>query len=227
MGIIWPPPLDHLINFIAYLSVKGLAPSTARSYVSAISFKCKLIANSDPSKHFLVIKVLEGMKRLKNQADTRLPITPFLLSKVVTTLPVICFNMYESTLFIAAFTLAFFGFLRVGEFTVTPYKLPSLVIAISDIAIDRESTRLLLTIRFSKTDQLGKGVTLMIPKVGGPLCPVHNLRAFLDIRPKRGVLYFVIMEEILLLVINSLLFSTRHLNFLAWSRHVINLIVFE
>jgi hypothetical protein len=57
------------------------------------------------------------MKRLKNRADTRLSITPDILQRIVSILPGICFNMYENKLFKAAFTLAYWGLLRVGEIT--------------------------------------------------------------------------------------------------------------
>jgi hypothetical protein len=62
------------------------------------------------------------MKRLKNRADTRLSITPDILQRIVSILPGICFNMYENKLFKAAFTLAYWGLLRVGEITLSNKK---------------------------------------------------------------------------------------------------------
>jgi hypothetical protein len=54
-----------------------------------------------------VCKVLEGLTRLKSKADTRLPITTFILNKLVSVLPGICYNKYEDKMFKAAFTLSF------------------------------------------------------------------------------------------------------------------------
>ncbi|KAK6169696.1 hypothetical protein SNE40_020691 [Patella caerulea] len=34
----WPPSLDIVLKFIASLSLRGLAPSTVRSYVSSIGY---------------------------------------------------------------------------------------------------------------------------------------------------------------------------------------------
>ena len=57
------------------MSLKDLSLNTAKSYISAVGFKCKISGCSDVTQNFIVHKVLEGMKRLKNRADTRLPIT--------------------------------------------------------------------------------------------------------------------------------------------------------
>lgn len=111
----WPPNVEHVVNFISYLSLHQRAPATARLYVSAISYNCKIMGVPDTTQQFLITKVLEGMKRLKHHSDTRLPITTKLLLRIVAVLPAICSNTYEVLLFKAAYLLAFFGFFRVGE----------------------------------------------------------------------------------------------------------------
>ena len=47
--------------------------------------------------------------------DTRQPITPDLLRKLIGVLPVICMSRYEAKMFTSVFTLAFFGLFRIGE----------------------------------------------------------------------------------------------------------------
>jgi hypothetical protein len=74
-----------------------------------VGFKCKITGCSDATSNFIVHKVLEGMQRLKNRADTRLPITPDILQRIVSILPSICFNIHENKLFKVAFTLAYWG----------------------------------------------------------------------------------------------------------------------
>jgi hypothetical protein len=37
------------------------------------------------------------------------------------------------------------------------------------------SDKLTITLRFSKIDQLGKGVNIEIPKVGGLMCPFESV----------------------------------------------------
>lgn len=181
-----------MVSYVAYLSAAGLSHATARSYLSAISYKCKIMGYPDPTQNFLTVKLLLGMKHLKQRTDTRLPITLQLLERLVGVLPVVCESEYESKLFAAAYTLAFFGFLRVGEFTLSPGSDRESIISMNDAAIVQANSNgcIQLTIRRSKTDQLGSGVVLSIPKVGGIVCPVHNLIEFLAIRPKfQGPLY--------------------------------------
>lgn len=181
----WPPTLDQLAHFIATLSIRGLAPNTVHAYISAISTRCKLSSVVDTTKHFVITKLLEGMKRSTNKLDTRLPITGGLLSKLLSLLPQTCINGYEAKLFRAAFSLAFFGFLRVGELTVTKGVNPDKIIGIHDIMINKSAagTFIKLYLSHSKTDQAGKGITIMIPSVPALSCPVTNLRAFLQDRP--------------------------------------------
>jgi len=38
----WPPLVDHIVSFVAFLSIIGLADTTARLYFSSIGYKCKL-----------------------------------------------------------------------------------------------------------------------------------------------------------------------------------------
>ena len=39
---IWSPPIDHLINYIAFLSIKGYSSAAAKSYISGIRYKIKI-----------------------------------------------------------------------------------------------------------------------------------------------------------------------------------------
>jgi hypothetical protein len=85
--LIWPPPPSHIVLFVAYLSLKGKAHSTARCYVAAIGFRCKILQSTsvsqDLSHNFIVSKMLEGMKRKKSSKDYRIPITLELLTKLI------------------------------------------------------------------------------------------------------------------------------------------------
>lgn len=72
---VWPPSLEHIVQFIAYLSLKEFSSATARLYVSAIGFECKSRDLDDVTRNFLVVKMLEGMKRLSVKKKT--PNYPF------------------------------------------------------------------------------------------------------------------------------------------------------
>nr|XP_034318613.1 uncharacterized protein LOC117686875 [Crassostrea gigas] len=160
LSILWPPPSNHILMFIAHLSIQGCKQTTARAYTSAIAFKCKVLGNGDPTKHFLVGKVLEGMKRQNNNRDVRMPITLEILNQILHKLPVVCQDTYETSLFSAAFTLAYYAFLRVGELALSKGNSPDRIIQVQHISIQHSIINLL--IKYTKTDQLGKGTHLRI-----------------------------------------------------------------
>lgn len=113
------PPLDHLINFIGYMSASKLAPSTIKTYISAIAFQQKINNFPDTTKSFIIQKLLIGLSRKNPSLDIRRPITLPLLHAIIQALPHTCHSTYESILFTSAYLLAYFGFLRVGDLTVT------------------------------------------------------------------------------------------------------------
>jgi integrase len=132
-----------------------------------------------------VAKTLQGLKRTAKKKRVRLPITVELLQDILTTLPAVCRDTYESLLFRSAFSLAFFGFFRVGEITssgkndINVHK----VLGIGDIQRSQNGL-VIMRLRFSKADQTGKGATITLKKQHNPLiCPVRALEAFLSARP--------------------------------------------
>ena len=134
--------------------------------------------------------ITKGVKRADSEKPstgtrTRLPITSSILlrlKEVWEKSPVT-----EDTLMIwAACTLAFFGFLRIGEMTV--HKLqsydPTVHLSIPDVVFDHPSTptAMFVTIKSSKTDPFRKGVTLALGRTNRPLCPVAAMAAYLQQR---------------------------------------------
>ena len=196
--LAWPAPCSHVVSFISFLSLEGKAPATIRSYLSGVVFRHKINGWDDPSKVFIIQKLLEGSKRLHGHPDTRAPITLDILRSIVAILEKVCSSTYESTLFHAAFTLAFFAFLRVGEFTVRSRSDPGhKIIAINDIHFTGgASTSVQINLRFSKTNQLGLASTLTIGAGGsGELCPVSALKSFVSIRPQCSGPLFMHMDR--------------------------------
>ena len=106
----WPPMIDDLINFIAYLSTQGYKSSTARSYVAGISFYIRINNWPDPSESFVVRKMLKGFQRISPVKDTRAPVTLEMLLSFPLSLKNVTSSSYEALLFSTAFSVAFFGF---------------------------------------------------------------------------------------------------------------------
>lgn len=179
----WPPSIDTIALFIAWLSLQGLKDSTARLYINAIGFQCKIRGCNDISRNFVVQKALEGLKRSVRRNSLRLPITQVLLKGILGALQNVCSNEYETRLFTAAYCLAFFGFLRVSELVATNRSNTGFVIMKSDIIIDGSGESLLLVIRHSKNDQHGHGAQLKLCRTGTQICPVLSVQRFLLQRP--------------------------------------------
>ena len=75
--------------------------------------------------------------------------------------------------------------LRVGEITLSNKKNINNILSNNDVHIVAGSDKLTITLRFSKTDQLGKGVNIEIPKVGGLMCPFESVSEYLTVRPTK------------------------------------------
>ena len=109
-----PLSSSQLALFISYLSSRKLAPSTVTSYLSAIAYVHKIKGYCDPTKSFLIQKLLTAFSRNRS-ADLRLPITRPVLHELITSLRHTNSSAFQRCLYSAMFLLAFYGFFRVGE----------------------------------------------------------------------------------------------------------------
>jgi len=194
----WPASEEHILLFISYLSINNFAPSTINTHIASLAFVHNVNKWPNPTEGFLVKKLKEGCRRTNARSDGRLPITPQMLRKLIHILPLICKSGFEVQLFRAAFLLAFFAFLRVGELASTSSNQDlNRLISIDDINILNSS--LSLTIRYSKTDQRGLSSKIHIVGSSQPdLCPVGALLSYLQSRPPcRGPLFIHFSGEVL------------------------------
>lgn len=176
----WPPPVDHIINFVAFLASKNLSHSTANVYLSALSHSLQVHGLDNPVKSFIVQKMLTGLKRSKPSKDIRSPVTYQLLLKILDVLPMVTKSKYEHLLFGSTFATAFFGLFRISEIAVASKKSLRNVLQLSDLQFSNENIKLKL--RFSKTDQNGKGLVITISKsVESTVC-FSLLETFLQFR---------------------------------------------
>ena len=102
-------------------------------------------------------------------------------------------SAYEALLFSTAFSVAFFGCLRIGEIIATGKSGDnSRIIQISDVVVYDESVK--ITLRFSKTDQYGESATLVFyPSQQKHICPASLIKKFNQVRPKAQGPFFVIL----------------------------------
>lgn len=182
--------VENIIDFIAWLSIKGYASSSVKSYISAISFRCKMANTCDVTDNFIVKKLLTGLSRLDIRKDVRMPITHETLTKIILALPAICFSNFEAILFGAIFTIAFYGFLRVGELVPQNNSILGHALLKHNISYLPHLNVIEIFLPHSKNDQDGLGITLCIPATSNVTCPVKAFLAYSAIRPNFPGLFF-------------------------------------
>ena len=95
-------------------------------------------------------------------------------------------KIYDHSMFWAACTLAYFGFLRSAEFTVPNLASfnSSMHLQVADLAFDSLTapTSLRVIIKASKTDPFRKGCQIHIGRGHPPLCAVSAMAAYLQLR---------------------------------------------
>lgn len=179
-----PHSSSQVLKYLAHLFQMRRAARTLRLHSAAISFFSRAFFNKDPCGKFVVRRAVEGWGRLTpSKPIPRRPITLELLAQMHTKLRSICWSKFEARLFSAAFSLAFFGALRVGEVVLEPKRDGgSRGLLLQDVSMSPSDLQ--INIRNSKTDQLGRGAVIRLPASGeGGPCPVKDLKRYLALRP--------------------------------------------
>lgn len=141
-----------------------------------------------------VVKGIKKVQAAQREPRIRRPITITIMQKirsVLLTRP----QSYSNIMLWAACCLAFFGFLRSSEFTVSQQKSydESVHLSLSDIALDsRASPKMIrVHIKQSKTDPFRQGVYIYLGKTDKEICPVTAVVPYLAVRGTRPGPLFV------------------------------------
>ena len=178
IGLTLPLQPISVTLFIAYLQTQ-YSCSTVVTYISALSFFHKLHGYPDPTQHFLVIKSLAGLKKISLKIDIRLPITLDILYCLVQNLDKMSLHVYDKCMYQAMFCLAFFGFLRVSEFTSCSGSSHS--ITFDNVSISPQF--IAITMHSFKHSKSSTIITIP-PHTSNPvICPISNLSIYVA---KRG-----------------------------------------
>ena len=156
---------------------------------------------SGPPRGVLQLKrVAHGIKRSVGEAGSiRLPITDETLLLIFKALD---FSKHAHIMFWAPCNLAHFGFLHSSEFTVPNLGSfsPDIHLSVADLAIDSYDVPTCLCIRLkaSKTDPFRKGCLIHVGKGNPPLCAIHSLMAYLQLRGNGARPLFLLQDGRLL-----------------------------
>ena len=173
-----PLSYETILLFLSYLNLKGLAPSTTTTYISAIGYVHKVCNVNDPTSQFIVQKVLASINKEYGKSDSRLPITQFILARLLDSVDKVLSSIYHATLLKAMFLIAFYGLFRVGEITIQSSGVVSL--NMDQIQIFKDRFELKIT-KF-KNNLTNKPFDIVIHKLDSPYCPYLGLLKYLQLR---------------------------------------------
>ena len=159
---------DILINFSVAMA-RSVQYTTIKNYLSAVKNYHSSHGYDHHLSNFLRLwLILRGFKRSQgHQSKVRRPITLRLLNLFYHLLNVQRTDNRDSLMLWEAMTLAFFGFLRIGELTCNSTFDPKLHLMNRDITF--------MPFR--------QGQTIVIGKTNSPLCPISAMVAYLNSRP--------------------------------------------
>ena len=186
------PASEHtLLLFVTSMAASNISHGTIKVYLSAIRH---MHVMSGLHAHFTLQLTpwlqlaLIGIKRSQAATSpprTRLSITLRIMHGIKDLLsqqP----SSYDNIMLWATCCLAFFGFLRVSEFTVPiqgDYD-ESTHLSLKDISVDSRSNPRLIKVRIkqSKTDPFRQGTDIYLGATDNPICPVSGILPYLALR---------------------------------------------
>ena len=188
-----------MLLFVAYLAKERLSYTTIKVYLAAIRnlhTTARMHHTYQEQLTPYLEQVLQGIKKQQlTHAPTRerLPITVDIMANIWAVLshsP----KDYHCIMMWAACYLAFFSFLRCGEFTV-PNQSEFDVnthLSVTDIAVDSKTSPSVIqvAIKQSKTDPFRKGIQLFLGRIDHHICPVKGILPYLALQgTKPGPLF--------------------------------------
>ena len=188
----------QIVSYIAFLHQAGYSSSSIRCQLSAISFFYKINDIHDYTQSFLVKKVIQGSSKSSIKSLPRLPVTVDILTTLLSALPKIGLVGYKLLMFRSMFTLAFYAFLRIGEYTVQSQSVVSPhVLSIDNVHIIKCKKRwseLRVTFSSFKHSKMHHPVTLCIKSKSSVTCPVMFMSRYLSCRPKKMGPLFILQD---------------------------------
>ena len=185
----------NLARSISYSSIKGQL--AAKNFFSEVHGFNTTTTFTSFHRLYLTLRGIRRTQGNKHKKQKRLPITPDLLK-------IIQYNLHNSSLVYedklmlwAAMLTAFFGFLRISEYTATNKTLfdPELTLCYRDVkmlkylqpkGVSRNGvTNVELNIKSSKTDPFRMGISVRLAANDSMLCPVQALIEYMAFHPKR------------------------------------------
>ena len=195
-GDILPASEGTLIYFASYLACT-VRHCTIKIYLAAVRNLHIVSAYNDPLQGKLLLKnILRGILRYQGcPRISRQPVTPRVLLAIRPVLES-CLDFRDFSMIWAAFTLAFFAFLRCSEFTYPGARnfSPQFNVNLTTDCVTFSPSlarpqHMLLKFKSSKIDSFRQGQSLVVARCSSLLCPVSAMqRYFMLAQPRSGPL---------------------------------------
>ena len=176
-----PATEERLTLFVAHLSLTGLSARTARVYIAGVRY-LHLLRKADITAFAgkRLAAAIQGYQRTEvAPARKRKPITLAQLQALKHRITAArCLGHNDRQMLWAAVSLAYFGLLRVSEYTSPSSQsfIPGRTLTRHRVEIRRNAVD--LRIPESKTDQHRRGATVVIGATGTELCPVAAVNSY-------------------------------------------------
>lgn len=183
------PASETILCYFAVYLARTVKHDTIKAYLTAVKhLHLRSNFTLEWDKFVRLQYILRGIKRYQVQnPKPRLPIRKEHLQDFYNLLQPFTHTNYDNKMIWAAMCLAFFGFLRTSEFTVSQQFQQSEHLGLDDLAFFpslEAPTHMSLTIKCSKTDPFRKGITLTLGTTESNVCAVKALKHYLPFRGK-------------------------------------------
>ena len=162
-----PASIEAVTGYLADLADAGQKVATIEVKLAAIAYGHRAAGLPDPTASEAVKAVMAGIRRdVGRQPDKKEPATLEMVKAMIDTLDLGTVKGQRDR---ALLLVGFAGAFRRSE-----------LVGLDVCDLRRDPDRLRITVQRSKTDQEAEGQTKTIPVIGGDLCPVAALYAWLD-----------------------------------------------
>lgn len=180
---------DKMVMYAAHLANTGTYSATVSSYMSAIRYKLKKDGVTLNNILLEIASIVRSCKKLNDKVILREPLHKHMLKRLLDIVHEYMSEegqLYLLKLYKAMFTIAYYGFMRIGELTASKH-----VIKMKDVKIALNKKSVMILLRSSKTHGAGhRPKEIKIPQVVDVEelnlnhSPFHLLSEYKAARPK-------------------------------------------
>ena len=178
---------NQLLYFVTYCQkTLNLKYQTIKLYLAGIRHFIIRLGGYDPMANNVRLPIiLRGIQKSQvNSTKERLPITAAVLEELCTLLSRGVFSAFKDLMLQCAFKMAYFGFLRCGEFTRCKAD-SAFTVRLQDIRVDSSQEFYIFNLGSSKCDPFHKGVNIAIYE--NPIFkPVDTMIKYIKLRLNLG-----------------------------------------